>query len=268
MKNALKWFYLNSGGVAYSSEFQAILDNATSRGYTQTNYKAQTDAFISGMVSDGDWAEADIGYIFATDQADFSRINIKSPSNYLATVGGTGAAHTDKEGWTSGGGGWLDTGWNLSTNSVKYTQDSASIHIGITVAPSTAVQTLAGVRNTGTNNGLRVNNSSTTQLSMQINSTATSVITRNYSNKLYSLYRNAASGANSVQLFEDGVNIGSTNITSSALESLTLSILALNNGGSRLGFTNAKIGFVLVGSKNINSVNLTSRWNTFKSAIA
>lgn len=262
-KNIKHNWWLNSGGVSYSSEFQAVLDRATALGYTQTALKSATDAFISGMVADGDWAEADIGYILATDQADFSRINIISPSNYLATTGGSGAAHTANTGWTSGGAGYLTTGWNPATNGVQYLQDDSSIHIGITVAPSGTGQTVFGSRNSGTGAAIRIFSSAATFL---MNSSNTSTIPGGalFSTNLYSFYRTAADATSA---YLNGVLINSSGAVSTAIPSFEAYILALNNNGAALGFTDAKIGFVLAGSKNISASNLSSRWATYKTAI-
>lgn len=266
MKTVLKNWYLNSGGSypSYSSEFQAILDNATTRGYTHTSYLSQTDAFISGMVSDGDWAEADIGYILATDQADFSRINIKTPASFLATAGGTGAAHTDKLGWTSGGAGYLDTTYNPASDGVKYLLNDASIHIGITAAPTLGSQSVFGNRNSTSGVASRIFSSSASCL---FNSASTSSFPggATFTTGLYSFIRSAS---NLTSAYKDGVLINTSAAASSAIASFVFYILALNNNGAALGFTDAKIGFVLVGSKNISVTNLTSRWNTYQAAIA
>lgn len=248
------------GGASYSSEFQALLDRANALGYTQTSFKSQTDAFIAGLVADGDWAEADLGYILATDQADFSRINIISPADYLATIGGLGAAHTANTGWTSGGAGYLNTGWNPATNGVQFLKDDCSFHIAVTQAPTVLTQSLLGSRNVG-GDAVRIQ----ANLDYYMNSSSTSAIAGDAATgSIYSVYRTAA-GATAI--YKDGISIGTPGVASTNVPSIVMYLLALNNNGAATGFIDGKIGFFLAGSSSINPVDVSARWATYKTAI-
>jgi hypothetical protein len=111
-------------------DYQAILNYATSQGYTLPSASGQTlqNNMVISLKSAGIWNDLDILYVFATDgNSGFSLINWKSPSNFYPTQSGT-PTFTSKQGWnaSAGSGQYLNTGFVPSTNGTGYTLNNAS----------------------------------------------------------------------------------------------------------------------------------------------
>jgi hypothetical protein len=110
------------------SDYQAILNYATSQGYTLPSASGQTlqNDLVVSLKSAGIWNDLDIFYVFATDgDSDFSRINWKNPSSFEVVETGTVTFNTN-QGWNATSGGYLATNFTPSTQSTAYTVNDAS----------------------------------------------------------------------------------------------------------------------------------------------
>jgi len=112
----------------YSTEYQAILTRATALGATHpsTAIKIKGDAMIASLKSNGIWSRLDVLWVLSTDgDSNFALINWKDPDNFLCTKVLT-PTFTSNSGYKSASLGYLNTGWNPSTNGVNYLLDDAS----------------------------------------------------------------------------------------------------------------------------------------------
>lgn len=132
MNNAiLTHIYVYSGKRGYSAEYQAVLDRAVLEGFdvpTSTTSSA-INRFINRRVADGSWERLDRLWIPAlndTNISDFSRISLKNPStSNLASI--SNVLYT-VNGWKGDpdNSGYVDTGFNPSTQGDQYALNSAS----------------------------------------------------------------------------------------------------------------------------------------------
>lgn len=110
------------------TEYQAILDYATSQGYTLPSLEQQAlqNQLVKNLKQAGIWSELDVLYVFATDgDEDFACINWISPGDFTCTRHDN-PVFTSNEGFKGDGvGAYLDTGWAPDTHGVKYTQANA-----------------------------------------------------------------------------------------------------------------------------------------------
>jgi hypothetical protein len=108
----------------------ALLSQATTDGYTAasgTTLKA-LDTYVKGLKNADIWDKLDVLYVFATNgDSDFATYNLKDPTAFQATKVNSPTFTTD-EGFTGDGvSAYLDTNFNLATDGVNYSQNSASL---------------------------------------------------------------------------------------------------------------------------------------------
>jgi hypothetical protein len=114
--------------VTYTTEYTALLNQATSLGYStpSSTQRIQQDILISNLKSDGLWDKLDLLYILATDgSSQFSTLNWINPNaNQLNLV--NSPTFTPNLGFSgNGSSAYLDPGWNI-TLATKASQNSIS----------------------------------------------------------------------------------------------------------------------------------------------
>lgn len=127
-KKIIFWY----SGASVDADYQSVLDRGTALGYSlpSATVQAKQNILIKSLKSGNIWSSLDILYIFATDgDQNFSLLNWKSPTLYKCSLGATPPIFTTKSGWNGNSVGWLDTGWNPSTNGVNYQLNNASFVI-------------------------------------------------------------------------------------------------------------------------------------------
>ena len=124
--------YERSGGGGYDDATQALLDEATTDGYTAASGSVLTalDTFITTLKSDGVWALLDAIWLPATNgDSDFATYNLKDPDSYQLTKVNS-PTFTSLQGFsTDGSSSYLNTNFNPSTNGVNLSLNAASIGV-------------------------------------------------------------------------------------------------------------------------------------------
>jgi hypothetical protein len=115
------------GGAAFDTDYQAVLNYATTQGYTLPSAGQQTlqNQLVVDLKAGGVWSKLDTFAVFATDgNSDFALIDWKRLSQYTAVNSPT---FTTNEGFTGNGtSSYIDTNFNPSTSGVNYTLNNAS----------------------------------------------------------------------------------------------------------------------------------------------
>lgn len=126
-KKKKNWF-LGTSSI-YSSEYQAVLNRATSLGYTlpSAGQRLKEDNLIKARKASGLWALSDVMYNYWSDGSkEYCTLNWKNPLLFQATIIG-GMTWTASKGFTGNGtDGYLRFGFIPSVNGVNYTQNAAS----------------------------------------------------------------------------------------------------------------------------------------------
>lgn len=134
------------GSGGFSDEYNAVLNQATSLGYTKPSraIQVQQDIFIRAISSI--WSKIITLRIFATNQNDtsaFSLLNLKNPSANLGTTSGT--ITYSYGGWKGNGtDGYINLNINPTAGGI-YTQNSAFQAFFIRKRSESANNALAGV---------------------------------------------------------------------------------------------------------------------------
>lgn len=130
--NAVQKVYLGTNEVwsATDPDYQAILDYATTQGYTLPSAAQQVlqNQLLVDLKDAGVWSKLDTFAVFATDgNSDFALIDWKRLSQYTAVNSPT---FTTNEGFTGDGStSYLATNFNAFTSGVNYTASDASFGV-------------------------------------------------------------------------------------------------------------------------------------------
>jgi hypothetical protein len=256
----------------FDPDYQAILDYATSQGYTLPSSAQQVkqNQLVLDLKSAGAWKnDLDLLYVFATDgDRNFAKINWISPGTFQATEHGTVTFHTNSDFQGDASTGYiLPGGWVATTNAVKYTLNDACIIVGV----ENDVSTNGFV--TGSN-GAGVNAPSalfrprlSTTSTFRINTPQASGITVATGKGFFQLQR---TGSSTSKLFSNGSQLGGTVATGSGptLPDHEMPIFANNNNGTIGSFTSYKVSFYAVGASLSGKESaLYTAWNTYFSSL-
>jgi hypothetical protein len=139
------------GGSSYDATYQAVLDYATTQGYTlpSDSQKLLQNQLVIDLKDSGVWSKLDTFANFATDgSSDFALIDWKRLTQYTAV---NSPAFTTNQGFKGNGtSSHIDTNFNAFNNGVQYTQDNASRGLYMFLADGTAAldgKAVAGINN-------------------------------------------------------------------------------------------------------------------------
>jgi stage V sporulation protein SpoVS len=118
------------GGYIYDATYQAVLDYATTQGYTlpSDSQKLLQNQLVIDLKAGGIWDKLDTFVNFATDgSSSFALIDWKRLTQYTAVNSPT---FTTNEGFTGNGtSSYIDTNFNPAISGVNYTLNDASRYI-------------------------------------------------------------------------------------------------------------------------------------------
>jgi len=120
--------------AAIDADYQAVLDRASTLGYTAPSSAQQTlqNTLVEDLKTAGVWSKLDVFYVFATDgDSDFATLNWKAPSSYQTTKVNSPTFTTDSGFSGDGSSSYLDTNFTISTDAVNYAQNNASTFVYI-----------------------------------------------------------------------------------------------------------------------------------------
>jgi hypothetical protein len=112
---------------AFDADYQAVLDYATTQGYTLPSAGQQTlqNQLVLDLKAGGVWSKLDTFAVFATDgNIDFALIDWIRLTQYTAVNSPTFTTNVGFQG--NGTSSYVDTNFNPSTSGVNYTLNDAS----------------------------------------------------------------------------------------------------------------------------------------------
>ena len=132
----------------YASEYQAILDEATTQGYTlpsTADQNIQNQIIVSAKAS-GVWTKSDlILYFKGSGDKNFKLINWKNPTGTKATEESFGGALTWSSTGVKGDGiNLINTHFNPSVGTLNYTQNNAGIYVKVSQEYTTKFNLFGG----------------------------------------------------------------------------------------------------------------------------
>lgn len=131
--------YVNSNSlVVYDSDYKAVLDYATTQGYTlpSVSQRLKQSVLLSSLKTAGVWSKLDTFANFATNgSSNFALIDWKRLTQYTAVNSPT---FTTNQGFNGNGtSSYIDTNFNAVTQGVNYVQNNASRYLYLYTASGT-----------------------------------------------------------------------------------------------------------------------------------
>jgi hypothetical protein len=244
---------------AFDADYQAILDYGTTQGYTlpSASQKLLQNQLVIDLKTAGAWSDLDLFYVFATDgDEDFATINWKDVNNFQA-IKVNSPNFTTNVGFNSNGStSYLNTNWNVSTDSSNFQLLSNCLHYYV-----------ANNGDGSYHHGARIANDSNQMFYAQSlkrhqgdNSSFPTL--SNSSNSFFSSVRN---GLSTQQYIDNILNRTVTN-TPTLLPNLDYFICSLNNNGIALFNGTTQMSFLALGDQ-ISNATMYNAWTTYFTAI-
>ena len=126
--NSIGQRFGGGGGGGFDADYAAILNYATTQGYTLPSASQQIlqNQLVVDLKAAGVWSKLDTFAVFATDgDSDFALIDWINLSQYTAYNSPTFTADQGFQG--DGVSAYIDTNYNAFTSGVNYSLDSASM---------------------------------------------------------------------------------------------------------------------------------------------
>lgn len=127
--------------AGFDPDYQAVLDEATSQGFTKPSSSQQAiqNQLVLDIKAAGVWSKLDLFHLFATD-GDIDYVGINWIDRTVGTVEGSSVLTlvTDSHIYQSSGARGLLTGYTPSTDAINVTLNSVSFGWKVTGTPDTA----------------------------------------------------------------------------------------------------------------------------------
>lgn len=167
--NKYKYF---GGGVSFDADYQAILDYATTQGYTlpSIGQQALQNQMLIDLKLAGVWSKLDTFAKFDTDgNSSFALIDWKRLTQYTAVNNPT---FTPNQGFTGNGtSNYIDTNYNPFSQAVNFGLNNATVGTYIRTAPASPVGTKS-VYGTSDTGGISLLPQFSTNCSLRLNATS------------------------------------------------------------------------------------------------
>lgn len=159
-----------SSGPSFDSDYQAILDYATTQGYTLPSdlQKAKENQLMIDLKASNIWSKLDTFANFATDgDSNFALIDWKRLIQYTPV---NSPIFTANQGFTGGGTRYINTNYNPAVDGVNYKLNDAMAGVYIRTAPISPVG-IKAVYGTTETDGLELTpQRTTTTANVRVNS--------------------------------------------------------------------------------------------------
>jgi len=146
-------------GLSFDADYQAVLDRATTLGYTLPTIEQQNlqNTLLLSMKADGVWAKLDVFYNFANNGSiEFGTLNWKSPTTRQSTLIGS-PNFISNQGIQGTGTSYISTNFNPTIGTNQYTLNDASRYFYLRQNGVSANVSFDGTSST-TVNGIRREN--------------------------------------------------------------------------------------------------------------
>jgi len=230
--------FRSNSGVSFDADYQAVLDHATTQGYTLPSAGQQTlqNQLVVDLKDAGVWSKLDTFAVFATDgDSDFALIDWIRLTQFTAFNSPT---FTTNKGYsTDGSSSYINTNYNFATDSNYYTQNDAGIFIAFSEMNTSAKSgdAFCGTLTTSRFTTIRVDQNTLTSANrLWLNQSAQSnaMFNSKGDNHIYFGNRTSSTNINSrtTQLSTSTTNTQTATQSSVALTSDTLALLRWSSG--------------------------------------
>ena len=234
------------------ADYQAVLDYATTQGYTLPSSGQQTlqNQLVVDLKDAGVWSYLDTFAIFATDgDEDFALIDWKRLTQYTAVNSPTITSNVGFQ--TNGSSSYINTNYNVNTQSTNF--ELLSNGLSYYMKLGGAIQ--HGARDS--NNGNQMYYAATAKRH-QISS-------KDYTTTDDFYFASVRNGTR-VDQYLNNTNVQNYTNTPTALPNQEYYLLSLNNGGSPIIAGTGQISFFAMGGQ-FNNTDMYNAWNNYYTAL-
>ena len=222
-----------------TTEYQLILDTATSLGYTlpSPGQQIMDNNKIYLLKQEGLWNELEVLYVFqrSSSESDFAKLNWKSPTQYRLT-GTNQPTFNNANGFMGNGTNqYFQTGFIPSTMATKALVNNTSIFAGFYNAGTAG--TIMGTRNNAMNNFMWQTGNAILQGSTLVHPGGATIG-----------HTHIVKNGTTHNRYRDGVLNGTDTYTSTTLSSFELTLFGWNLAGTVGQFFNGGIRYIGMGS--------------------
>lgn len=242
----IEWFARKTG---YSIEAKQYFDRLPTLPGQDTLLKMAE--FIDSLKQNGVWVKIDEMWLFANKTSSNALIGLKNKKNCVSVNSPSFAVY---RGFTSNGTtSYLSTQFNLGTEGVNYTRNSACIGVYSRTNASDVGLFDMGCVNSGTDR-VFFQTRTGTNFAGRINEADGDVVSNSDSRGFFIINR---SGASATQYYKNGTNLKSGTTSSTAVPSMVIYILCRNGNGIAGDFSTKQISFALIGG-SLSSQDVTN----------
>ena len=246
-----------AGGGGFDTDYQAVLDQASSLGYTAPSASQQTlqNTLVTDLKTAGIWDKLDLFYCFATDgDSDYATLNWKTPASFQTTKVNSPTFTTNQGYQGDGSSSYLNTNFNPTTHSTASSQNSIGAGGYHFQKPTSTYDNIIGIDD-GTNDLLIATKFTTEQAFFRVNDSGAFRPSFVTSAGFYGVSRSAVNRIDAI--LPDGTTDSSTNASSTGLPNANLAILSWSGPIK----SNAIISVAYYGG------DLTNEHSDFKTAV-
>lgn len=252
----INWLNILKPTVGFGAEYQAVYDSWTTK--PSGAVAAQQNLRVKTLVDANVWAKKDVDYVFAAHTNDNGEAltNWFNPGTFDATLVNA-PAFVAFEGFTGNGTtSYIRTNWNLSTNGINYTRNSAylAVYIRTNVA---AVQIDIGANEGGNDCRICSRTNGDIHLS-RINEASVDLDVAVTDSRGYQII--TRTGASARALYKNAVSVDSDALASNGVVSRELYIKCRNNAGTPGLFSTRQTALASAGG-GLTAPNVTAMTN-------
>ena len=237
----------SGGGVVYDTDYQAILDRATTLGYTLPSAGQQVaqNTLVLNLKSSGVWSKLDALKVYATDgDSDYATINWITPTANQ-TIKVNAPTFTPDSGFNGNGStSYLDEGYNPNVDGSNYQLTSSSYGFWLNSNEGNNTYIFGGISGSNARTFIKPRmTGNIVEGAISSSGTPLSGATVTDSSGLIHLNRNGTT----VAFYKNGSSILSATNTAGALTNLDMYSGATNNSGTAAFYSPSVISMVFFG---------------------
>jgi len=222
-------------------------------------YKNAVNTLVQTLKTDGNWNELDRFWIHATEYQQNARISLVNPTSTAITEVSS-PTWTANQGYTGNGTSmYLNTNYNTSTNSVKFTQNSGSIGVYNRTNVAENKEDMGNLSASTANTVRCKQTTDGTQVGALNQASGISIAVAD----ARGLAASVRTGASAVALWKNGASITTNTNASLALPNYNIFVLCLNITGAPGNYSSKQIAMSFVGSGVVDQLKLYNAFQTF-----
>jgi hypothetical protein len=249
----------------FDADYQAVLDYATTQGYTLPSAGQQTlqNQLVVDLKNGGIWSKLDTFAVFATDgDSDFALIDWKRLSDYTAFNSPTFTTNVGFQGNATSS--YIDSNYQPVTDGVNLSLDSTSFGYYQAIARTTT-STSENIWGIGTSTGIwirpttptprvYINNSSLFLIATSLNFNTVQLVSVNRPNNM------------TINVYGDGVLLDTDSTKTSSALNTTFNMRVFRNTTSV--YNDSTISMVYAGGDlTTESADFYNAWNTYLTSL-